>query len=81
LQPRLRRLPPDERAAAKAALRKHGEFMDLPADVALYWSDGARTLGEILDLTELETDVRDPDGLIAYFRLLERLELVELRGA
>ena len=81
LQPYLRRLPADERAAAKAALRKHGEFMDLPADVALYWSDGRRTLGEILDLTELETDVRDPAGLIAYFRLLERLELVELRGA
>ena len=37
--------------------------------------------GEILDLTELETDVRDPEGLIVYFRLLERLELVELRGA
>jgi hypothetical protein len=60
-------------------LRRHGSFADLPADVALYWADGARTLAEILDLTELETHVRDPQGLAAYFKLLARLELIELR--
>jgi hypothetical protein len=62
-------------------VRKHGEFMDLPADVALYWADGLRNLGDILRLTELETDVRDPAGLLAYFQLLARLGLVELRTA
>jgi hypothetical protein len=46
--------------------------------VALYWADGARTLAEILDLTDLETGVRDAAGLLAYFRLLARLELIEL---
>ena len=60
-------------------LRRHGAFTDLPADVALYWADGVRTLGEILDLTELETHVRDPEGLVEYFKLLARLELIELR--
>ncbi|MFN8502576.1 DUF4910 domain-containing protein [Kouleothrix sp.] len=80
LQPYLRRLPEAERAAARSTIRRHGEFMDLPADVALYWADGARTLGEILDLTELETDVRDAEGLLAYFRLLERLGLVGWAG-
>jgi hypothetical protein len=79
LQPYLRRLPPDERDAARAMLRRHGAFTDLPADVALYWADGTRTLAEILDLTEQETQVRDAEGLAAYFKLLERLELVELR--
>jgi hypothetical protein len=78
LRPHLRRLPPQEREAAQATIRAHGEFMDLPADVALYWADGKRTLAEILDLTELETDVRDAAGLAAFFRLLARLELVEL---
>jgi aminopeptidase-like protein len=79
LRPHLRRLPNEEREAARATIRAHGAFMDLPADVALYWADGQRTLEEILDLTELETHVRDAAGLAAYFKLLARLELLELR--
>jgi len=81
LRPHLRRLPAAERAAVQATLRRHGEFMDLPADVALYWADGRRTLAEILDLTELETHVRDAAGLAAYFKLLARLGLIELHEA
>ena len=79
LRPHMRRLPPEQRDAARAMLRRHADFTDLPADVALYWADGARTLAEILDLTELETQVRDPEGMLAYFELLARLELIELR--
>jgi len=78
LRPHLRRLAPEQRDAAHAMLRRHGAFTDLPADVALYWADGLRTLAEILDLTELETHVRDPEGLLEYFKLLARLELIEL---
>jgi aminopeptidase YwaD len=78
LRPHLRRLPAEQRDAARAMLRRHGAFADLPADVALYWADGQRTLAEILDLTELETQVRDAEGLVGYFKLLERLELIEL---
>ncbi len=78
LRPHLRRLPADERAAAQMMLRRHGKFTDLPADVALYWADGRRTLAEILDLVELETGVRDAEGLVEYFKLLARLELIEL---
>jgi hypothetical protein len=78
LRPYLRRLPAEEREAAQAMLRAHSEFCDLPADVALYWADGRRTLAEILDLTELETGVRDAVGLLAYFQLLARLELIKL---
>jgi hypothetical protein len=78
LRPHMRRLPPEQRDAARAMLRRHTAFADLPADVALYWADGARTLAEILDLTELETQVRDPEGLVEYFKLLARLELIEL---
>jgi hypothetical protein len=78
LRPYLRRLPPEQRDEARAMLRRHPDFTDLPADVALYWADGTRTLAEILDLTELETQVRDPEGLVQYFELLARLELIEL---
>jgi hypothetical protein len=79
LRPHMRRLSPEQRDAARAMLRRHADFTDLPADVALYWADGTRTLAEILDLTELETQVRDPEGLVAYFELLAQLELIELR--
>lgn len=79
LEPHLRRLPPDEREAVRAALKPHGAFLGLPADVALYWADGRRTLAQVLDLVELETGVRDPAGLASYFKLLARLELIDLR--
>ena len=78
LGPHLGRLPASEREAAREALRGHSGFPGLIADVALYWADGQRSLGQILDLVEHETDQRDPVGLLAYFRLLEQLELVEL---
>jgi hypothetical protein len=81
LRPHMRRLPVEERATAQAMLRRHSAFTDLPADVALYWADGTRTLAEILDLTELETGVRDAEGLAEYFKLLARLELIDLRGS
>jgi aminopeptidase YwaD len=78
LRPHMLRLPPEERAAAEDMLRQHSEFSDLPADVALYWADGKRNLAEILDAVELETGVRDANGLLAYMQLLARLELLEL---
>src|SRR5262249_18086135 len=79
LRPHLRKLMTDEREVAQAMLKRHSAFTALPADVALYWADGVRTLAAILDLIELETGVRDADGLAAYFKLLARLELIELR--
>jgi hypothetical protein len=79
LRPHLRRLRAEEREAALAMLEQHSAFMGLPADVALYWADGRRTLAQILDLVELETGVRDPLGLASYFKLVARLGLVELR--
>ncbi|MBX0326312.1 DUF4910 domain-containing protein [Oscillochloris sp. ZM17-4] len=80
LGPHLARLPAAEREAAMAELRRHRGFDGLTADIALYWADGRRSLGEILDLVELETQTRSPGGLHAHFALLARLGLVELGG-
>jgi hypothetical protein len=44
--------------------------------LALYWADGARSVLDIADLVELETGVRDVELLLAYFRLLEKLDFV-----
>jgi hypothetical protein len=72
----LPRLPAEERPRAGAIFS--GQFSRLVADVALYWADGVRTLDEIVDLVELELDLRAPDEIMAYFKLLARLELVDL---
>ncbi|PDV97010.1 DUF4910 domain-containing protein [Candidatus Chloroploca asiatica] len=76
LRPHLRRLDPLERETAQAAIRAASDFDSLVADLALFWVDGQRTLGEILNLIELETEVREPEALFAYFDLLVRLDLL-----
>lgn len=79
LQPHLARLAPAERAALDADLRAARALDGLAADIALFWADGQRTLAQILDLVELETELRQPESLAAHFRVLARLRLVELR--
>lgn len=79
LRSHLYQLPPEERSEARAIIRRHGGFMGLHADLSLYWADGRRSLAEILDLVELEAGAREPAALVAYMRLLERLELLTLQ--
>ncbi|NNJ08904.1 DUF4910 domain-containing protein [Chloroflexales bacterium ZM16-3] len=78
LSAHLARLPAAERDAAVAELRGHRGFDSLTADIALYWADGKRSLGEILDLVELETQTRSPGGLHAHFATLAMLGLIDL---
>jgi hypothetical protein len=78
LSSHLARLAPDTRDATLARIGRHSGFNGLTADIALYWADGQRTLGQILDLVELETQTRSPGGLHAHFALLAELGLVDL---
>jgi hypothetical protein len=78
VRPHLVRLAPAERAAMLEGLGAYRNLSGLVADIALAWADGVRTLGQILDCVERETDSRQPEALLAYFRLLERLGFVEL---
>jgi len=78
LRPHLARLPTAKRDMLRSELGAYRELDGLSADIALAWADGTRTLAQILDLVELETDTRRPTGLAAYFKLLARLGLVEL---
>ncbi|HMQ34236.1 MAG TPA: DUF4910 domain-containing protein, partial [Chloroflexaceae bacterium] len=80
LGPHLGRLPAAERAAAEAALWASPGFDGLAADLALFWADGRRTLAQIVNLLELETDARAPESVAVYFALLARLGLAELRA-
>jgi len=80
LRPYLRRLSAEDREAWFRLRKEHkGKAAILPA-LALFWADGKRTLGEIIDLVELESGERAGELLIKHFELLEKMELVELRG-
>jgi hypothetical protein len=43
-----------------------------------YWVDGKRTLAEIADLVEAETDTRNDEFLEEYFEALEKVGLVKM---
>lgn len=44
--------------------------------LAEYWVDGKRNLLEIIDLVEIETGIRASELIVEYFRILEKLKLV-----
>lgn len=48
--------------------------------LAQYWADGRRTIAEIGRLIALETGAEATSALVEYFRFVERLGLVELKG-
>ncbi|HNS52731.1 MAG TPA: DUF4910 domain-containing protein [Anaerolineae bacterium] len=79
LQDHIWKLDAEERRVYEAflAARKEISASSLTT-LALYWADGKRTLLEIADLVEMESGTRDPELLVAYFRLLEKLGLVAL---
>ena len=73
----LAKLPLEERSAwfNLTSARQAGRFT-IPA-LAEYWADGRRTALEIVDLVEMETDVRDAELVVSWFTLLQRLDLVD----
>lgn len=50
------------------------------AVTAMYWMDGKRTLGQVMDLAEVETGQRHPEFLLESLKFLERLGLVRLES-
>jgi hypothetical protein len=49
--------------------------------LALYWTDGARSVLEVIDLVEMESGRRDVELILTYFQLLEKLGFVTVRQA
>lgn len=55
---------------------KEDQVLSTPA---LYWTDGKRNLLEISELVDLEVGRTNLEYLTAYFRLLEKMGLIEIR--
>jgi hypothetical protein len=47
------------------------------AVIALYWVDGQRTLLDIADAVEMESDQRPVEFLVKYFELLKKLGMMD----
>lgn len=71
------RLDETRREEAHRWLEAH-EAMQTSATLALYWADGQRSVAQIADLVEMESDSRDIEYLVRYFRLLEAVGLVRM---
>lgn len=74
----LNQLGEEERERVWQMRKEHKKgFFTLPT-LAVYWTNGKRSLLEIADLIELETGQRDVELLVEYFEMLDKVNLVEL---
>ena len=80
VRPYLRKLTEKDRDAWFRLRKEHKERASILPALALYWADGKRSLGEIIDLVELESGERAGELLVKHFELLQKMELIELRG-
>ena len=78
-QHRRSRLSPEDQAAWRELMKKVGHFSTAPL-LAIYWTDGRRTLLEIADRVEQECGRRDVEALVRYYELLEKMGLVEMEN-
>ncbi len=79
LRNRLSLLSPEERDALRPLMKEL--WHSVAPTLAMYWTDGRRTLREIADLVEAECGLRDTKQLVHYFELLARMGLVTLEQA
>lgn len=69
-------LLPEEAEAWRQLQKQHERWGEQL--LAVYWTDGRRTLLEIADLVEDECGRRDVEGLVRYYELLEKMRLVQI---
>ncbi len=74
----VRKLSPEDREAFYRLGRKHKEASG-SENLAVYWSDGARSLLEVSRLVELESGRSDLEYLLGYFTFLEKMGLLSFR--
>ncbi len=60
--------------------KEHKAFIYSHAVLAVYWTDGARTIADIAELVELETGKRSTESLVKFFEFLAQIGGIELRG-
>jgi hypothetical protein len=69
---------PEDQEAFYQLGKAHKEVSGLET-LAVYWSDGERSLLDVSRLVELESGRRNLAYLVDYFQFLEKMGLVSLR--
>ncbi len=77
-RPWVAKLSKEDREALRALNKRYGIEHGGPSTLALYWTDGARSLSEISRLVELESGSTNLDYLVEYYGFLVKMGLVKL---
>ena len=77
---RLYTLPLPERDEVWHWIEQNREKYYAQSTLAEYWADGKRSVAEIAELVESEAGQCSTELLVKHFKLLERLELIELQA-
>ncbi len=77
-RPYVRRLSETDREALWAHNKKLGQADRVLQTVTMYWADGKRRLGQIVDCVELETGQRNAAMLAEFFQRVVKLGLVTM---
>jgi hypothetical protein len=72
-----RRMDEEDREAYRGLLKENEDDRILTT-LAVYWTDGERSIKEVSDLVGLETGRTNLDFISKYFRFLEKMGLVEI---
>ena len=79
-RPFIRSLSPEDQEALRQLNTKHGIVYGGPSTIALYWTDGSRSISEISRLVELGTGSTNLPYLVDYYGFLERGGLAEFHN-
>ncbi|TRO52518.1 DUF4910 domain-containing protein [Candidatus Bathyarchaeota archaeon] len=78
MRPWVAKLSKEDKEAMRAMNKKYKFEYGGPSILALYWTDGSRSLSEISRLVELETGSTNLEYLVEYYGFLEKMGLVKL---
>jgi hypothetical protein len=77
-RPWVAKLSKEDREALRALNKRYGIEHGGPSTLALYWTDGTRSLSEISRLVEMESGSTNLDYLVEYYGFLVKMGLVKL---
>jgi len=77
-RPWIAKLSKEDREALHALNKKHKVTYGGPMTLALYWTDGSRSISEISRLVELEKGSTNLEYIVKYFGFMEKMGLVKL---
>lgn len=72
------KLSKEDKEAFRAMNKKHGIEYGGPSTLALYWTDGERSISEISRMVELESGSTNLEYLVEYYGFLVKMGLVKL---